>query len=508
MSEEEEDQLSSGTPTDNGEPSPIDDIDHAELPPPFRAYIGCLSRSVGTEELTRFLQKHDPNVSHVHVAKNKLDGSCRGFAHCSFSTDALRMRAISELTGATFNGRKVRLETAGEHFTVVNQREGKDAMQKPQEKQPKRAAAEADWSSYNTSSYAAPSWQAGRVPQGSQKRWDPNADYTAKPASSGETELERQKAAAVAREDYAEAARLKKLIDGMSGKLHELQQRKQAAVASEDYAEAARLKSEIDKLGSGGAEPQTQQPQAAAKPEKNSRGKPKQPPLPKLPPPSPSKCPRCTTGKVCSTHGSFGSAAPVNPPLPTTAHPTTLDAQPAPAAEAAAVAVADGAAPKCKRCMTGKPCSKHSAGGAPKADNGPRCRKCAAGQPCMKHNPEAALKEMQQQQQQPPAPQEQPQQQQQAEPQQQKPEPEQQQQQQQQEEAPQAPEKKAAASPAKRKAAAAAPAAAAAAAAPPAKKRKPAPKKKKVVAAAPMTMEALLGSSGGAGFVACMDDDV
>ena len=366
MSDDE--KLSSMSESDDvGETEALPDVDHTEIPPPHRAYIGGLSNKTRVPQLSEFLRKVDPDVSHVIIAKNKGEGNCRGFAHCSFSTPQLRQKAVGSLTGQTFLGRKIRIEEASEHFVAKRKREDEDGPLLKRSKKDidtedrERAAAakkrqDEQWNNWNQNSWGNNnSWDdGGKVEQfGTQRRWEPGQP-TAAPAPTGppkskrRIELEAKKAAAVANEDYAEAARLKKELEG-EDVVDKLQEKKADAVKREDFAEAARIKAEIEALENGTAPPA---PAAKASPKK---------------PASPKASPKT---KVASPKKIASPAK-------------TAAKQPEPKKKA--VVTTETTQNKgCKRCTMGKPCGKHSGAGN-------RCKKCASGEPCMKHKPEEAM---------------------------------------------------------------------------------------------------------------------
>eukprot|EP01064_Diplonema_japonicum_P029406 TRINITY_DN4752_c0_g1_i1.p1 TRINITY_DN4752_c0_g1~~TRINITY_DN4752_c0_g1_i1.p1 ORF type:complete len:417 (+),score=162.63 TRINITY_DN4752_c0_g1_i1:58-1308(+) len=351
MSDDEVSSCSSSTDT----PPEIDDVDHSVVPPPFRAYIGGLASGTGTAKLTTLLQSVDPGVNNIHVAKAGNTGHCKGFAHCSFSTEQMRQKAIANLTGRTFNGRKIRVEQAGEHFMVQRREEQGDAAQlkerrpKPEKKAPvAEQPAEQSWGSQNWNSWGNESWNDTKVQQGTMKRWDPSTAAPAKPKvqpSARRLELEAKKATAVAAEDYAQAAAIKKELES-EDKIDALQLKKLQAVESENFEEAGKIKKEIEALQRGEAPP------AAA-------------PTPAVP--------------AAPTPAAPAAVAPAPAPAPAAA-----PAKPAPKKEAKPPKAKGG----CKRCEMGKPCGKHN-------NDGPRCKKCKAGEACMKHKPEAALNMMQ-----------------------------------------------------------------------------------------------------------------
>ena len=336
MSEEE---LSSGSSSEEEEQGVVEDYDHAAIPPPFRAYIGGLPYSTGTRQLTDFLMKHDSKVSHVCVAKSGVDGKCKGFAHCSFSTESLRQQAVGNLTGTTFNGRKVRVEEAGDHFLVKRDRDDKgDVVMK----RPKRDIA-AENAKYEEQRQWAAAAAPARIQQGTLKRWEPQVK------SSRLQDLERQKAAAVANENYEEAGRIKKLID-QDQEIEKVREKKKQAVEREDYGEAERLKKLIEKMEKGELTPGAIPPPAAAAPEAAAPApapvKAAKKPAKKASTPADkypeSECRRCQSGKVCSRHNKNITPAA-----------STGDAAPA------ATAAPTQATPACKRCMLGKPCARH-----------------------------------------------------------------------------------------------------------------------------------------------------
>eukprot|EP01060_Flectonema_neradi_P024022 TRINITY_DN3250_c0_g1_i1.p1 TRINITY_DN3250_c0_g1~~TRINITY_DN3250_c0_g1_i1.p1 ORF type:complete len:382 (+),score=112.43 TRINITY_DN3250_c0_g1_i1:51-1196(+) len=338
-----DDELSSGSSTEE-EQGVIEDYDHAAIPPPFRAYIGGLPYSTGTKQLTDFLMKHDDKVSHICVAKSGLDGKCKGFAHCSFSTESMRQRAIANLSGTTFNGRKIRVEEAGDHFLVKRDRDdsGNAVLKRPKREiaaQEARCEDQRQWAEA-----AAPA----RIQQGTLKRWEPQAK------SSRLQELERQKAAAVAAENYEEAGRIKKLID-QDQEIEKVREKKKQAVEREDYGEAERLKKLIEKMENGELTPGATPPPAAAPPAasaaapvKKAAKKPAKKASAAADKFPESECRRCKAGKVCSRHNKNIPTPAAAAAEATTSTPTPTPT-PAPAQAGAA----------CKKCMLGKPCAKH-----------------------------------------------------------------------------------------------------------------------------------------------------
>eukprot|EP01063_Lacrimia_lanifica_P025161 TRINITY_DN32931_c0_g1_i1.p1 TRINITY_DN32931_c0_g1~~TRINITY_DN32931_c0_g1_i1.p1 ORF type:complete len:395 (+),score=176.67 TRINITY_DN32931_c0_g1_i1:47-1231(+) len=303
--------------------------DHAAIPPPFRAYVGGLSRHTALPQLQKFLQGIDPNVNHIHIAVEKGDKAwCKGFAHCSFTTEGLRQRAVAELTGRTFNGRKVRVQEAGDHFMVRRQRDDDEAVLKERGPLKRDLNAQAalerqEASQLRKTSKTANSWenQQGswdnwkgesdwgqqRVAAGTQKRWDPSQAPAAPQGSKKKQELEAKKAQAVANEDYELAAKIKKQIDALGeveGKIEKLQAAKKAAVEAEDFAKAAELKKEIEAIENAattGTAPKPVPQQKPAQPAAKKEAAPKKeaPAAKEGASKGETNCKRCAMGKEC-----------------------------------------------------------------------------------------------------------------------------------------------------------------------------------------------------------------
>eukprot|EP00754_Rhynchopus_humris_P028557 Rhum_TRINITY_DN15165_c10_g1::Rhum_TRINITY_DN15165_c10_g1_i1::g.141689::m.141689 len=367
----EDDRISTASEGSEGVPvpkEPVPDYDHTTVPSGFRAYIGGLSNKTRPMQLLELLKNVDPEVTDLIIAKNKGDGSCRGFAHASFSSERTRQKAVGCLTGQTFMGRKIRIEEAGEHFMVKRQREEGELAAPKRSRldlaaaEKARAAAAAPSNSWGSGGWGndnswGNSWDEGsRVQQGTQRRWEPGMATAAPPLPAGppksarRVELEGKKAAAVAGEDYAEAARIKKLLESEDA-IDVFRAKKKAAVESEDFAEAQRLKGVIEAMEKGEA-----------------------------PAPAAPAAPAAAAAAAAAPAAAVAAPAAAAAPAPAPAAPKVAIKKTDPAVQAAKKPE-KGA---CKRCSMGKPCGKHS-------NAGPRCAKCQAGEACMKHKPEEAL---------------------------------------------------------------------------------------------------------------------
>jgi RNA recognition motif-containing protein len=76
-----------------------------------RLYVGNLSYDV-TNETLRACFAECGEVSDMHVAMDRDTGRSRGFAFVTMKTDAEASQAISQLNGAMFEGRALRVNIA------------------------------------------------------------------------------------------------------------------------------------------------------------------------------------------------------------------------------------------------------------------------------------------------------------------------------------------------------------------------------------------------------------
>eukprot|EP00755_Sulcionema_specki_P006620 Sspe_Gene.35944::Locus_17408_Transcript_1_1_Confidence_1.000_Length_1462::g.35944::m.35944 len=310
-------------------------------PPPHRVYLGGLPPTVTEREILDVLKKADSKAGHVQIARNAYDDLCRGFAHAACSS-AEALAKVIKLENVEIAGKKIRIESAAEHWLTKWKRE-----QRGEEKMPD-AVPRGSGARYHPSHEAWGKEEEDEAEDDTTpkevtpkevddaKEVKRTAPHTAKPPrGSGETrrtkeELLAAKAAAVEAEDYAEAQRLKNELQ-----ILELEERKRAAVEAEDYEQAAKIKAEIATLqGAGKQDP------APAKTEATDK----------------EGCKRCSVGQPCARHGNKEEQAE--------AKAAKAAAKAAAAAEKEVLKAKKKAeANGCRRCFLGKVCTKHNTGG-------------------------------------------------------------------------------------------------------------------------------------------------
>lgn len=74
-------------------------------------YIGNLSYSVTQEDITQVFAEYG-TVKRVHVPTDRETGKMRGFAFVEMGTEAEEASAISDLDGAEWMGRQLRVNQA------------------------------------------------------------------------------------------------------------------------------------------------------------------------------------------------------------------------------------------------------------------------------------------------------------------------------------------------------------------------------------------------------------
>lgn len=78
----------------------------------MRIYVGSISFETTQQEITEFLETKIGPIQNLIYALDKATGAFRGFVFVDFINDGDDQRAISELHGVEFNGRRLKIAEA------------------------------------------------------------------------------------------------------------------------------------------------------------------------------------------------------------------------------------------------------------------------------------------------------------------------------------------------------------------------------------------------------------